>query len=308
MDTPNPFAARSPEAAAISHVFTWSLLAMALVVGLVTVLVVYASIRFHARRVPADPAPGRERRWPEIAWTTAPALMLAGLFALSAWGMRVSDPPSQGRTVDLEIVGHRWWWEYRYAATGLVTANELHVPAGRPLLAEVRSADVIHDFWVPQLGRKMDATPGHPTRLWIHAARPGTYEGTCAEYCGAGHAWMRLRVVADAPPAFERWLADQAARPPIASGQGARGEQLFRTRTCVNCHTVGAPPGAPQIAPDLAHLASRATLAAGALTASREELARWLADPQRYKPGALMPNLHLTKDELDALVEYLWRR
>lgn len=306
METPNPFVPRSPEAQAISQVFGWSLLAMAVVVAVVTILVVYAAIRYHASRVPADPAPGRQRRWPEIAWTIAPAVMLLALFVLSAWGMRVSDPPVAGETPDVVIIGHRWWWEYRYAG-GVVTANELHVPVGRRLLAEVRSADVIHDFWVPQLGRKIDATPGHPTHLWLEADRPGTYGGTCAEYCGAGHAWMRLTVVAQPAAEYEAWLAGQAAPAP-AQAQGdlaARGEQLFRSLACASCHSVGGV--GPRIGPDLAHLATRTTLAAGALGGSRQELARWLADPQRYKPGALMPSFQLSPAELDALVEYLWR-
>lgn len=305
MDAPNPFHPASREADAIARVFGWSLAAMALVVALVTVLVIYVSIRYHARRVGADPAPGRERRWPEIAWTIAPALMLIGLFVLSAWGMRTSDPSSGDRAPDVLIVGHRWWWEFRYLASGVATANELHVPVGAPLLAEVRSADVIHDFWIPQLGRKMDATPGHPARIWLEAGAPGTYAGACAEYCGAGHAWMRLLAVAEPPARFAAWLENQA-RVPQPTGLAARGQEIFRARTCVSCHTVGGARGRPQIAPDLAHLASRTTLAAGALPASRDDLARWLADPQRYKPGVLMPNLRLPPQDLDALVEYLW--
>lgn len=305
METPNPFLPRSPEARAISTVFTWSLVAMAVIVALVMILVLYASIRYHATRVPADPAPGSQRRWPEIAWTAAPAALLVALFVLSAWGMSASDPPSASGTPDVVIVGHRWWWEYRYPARGVVTANELHLPVGRRLLAEVRSADVIHDFWVPQLGRKMDATPGHPTRIWLAPSRAGTYAGTCAEYCGAGHAWMRLLVVAEAEDRFEAWLTHQAAPIAAEGDSAARGARLFRSLSCASCHALGA--AAPQIGPDLAHLAARTTLAAGALQATREDLARWLADPQRYKPGALMPNFHLAKDDLDALVEYLWR-
>ena len=306
MDAPNPFHASSPQAAAISTVFGWALLAMAVVVAIVAILVVYASIRFHASRVHADPAPGRQRRWPEIAWTIAPAVMLLALFVLSAWGMRVSDPPSAPGAPDVVVVGHRWWWEYQLPARGVVTANELHIPVGRRLLLEVRSADVIHDFWVPQLARKMDATPGHPTRIWLEASAPGRYLGTCAEFCGAGHAWMRLLVIAEPPAAFDAWLAALAGAAAAPGGAEARGERRFRELACATCHAVGN--GGPAIGPDLAHLALRETLAAGALPASREDLARWLADPQRYKPGALMPNFHLSHDDLDALVAYLWRR
>ncbi len=305
MDTPNPFVARSPEAEAIARVFGVALIAMAVVVVLVATLVVVASIRYHARRVGRDPAPGRERRWPETAWTAAPLMLVTALFALSAWGMHVSDPPSSGRDPDVVIVGHRWWWEFRYPSAGLVTANELHLPVGRPLLAEVRSTDVIHDFWVPQLGRKMDATPGHPTRIWLQPSRPGVYQGACAEYCGLQHAWMRILVVAQPPADYEAWLA-RLRTAPRPTGLAARGQDLFRTRTCVSCHTVGDAGPGPQIAPDLGHLASRTTLAAGALAASRADLARWLAAPQRYKPGTLMPDLKLTQPEIDALVEYLW--
>ncbi len=304
--TSSPFSPRSPLAHSIAEVFTASLVILAVVVAVVVALVTYAIVRYRARPGESgEPSQRPPPRWPEYAWTAGPVLVVVVLFALMVVGVRGSDPPAAGRAPDVVIVGHQWWWEYRYPAEGIVTANELHLPAGRRLLARLESADVIHDFWVPQLGRKMDITPGYPTRLWLEADAPGVYLGTCSEYCGTEHAWMRIRVVAEDDAHWRAWVAAQRAAPhaPVAAAQA--GARLFEQRSCSACHAYGG--AGARIAPDLTHLPSRATLAAGAVENGRDALARWLADPQAMKPGTLMPNLHLGDQEIRDLVEFLWR-
>jgi cytochrome c oxidase subunit 2 len=166
---------------------------------------------------------------------------------------------------------------------------------------------VIHDFWVPQLGRKVDAIPGHPSFVWMQADAAGTYLGACAEYCGAQHAWMRIVVIAEAQADFDAWDRHQREPAPTSamSGPALRGEATFRGRTCVNCHAVAGEGVPARVAPDLTHLAQRTTLGAGVLTNDPPSLTRWLADPQGVKPGSHMPDLNLTDAEVSDLVAYL---
>jgi cytochrome c oxidase subunit 2 len=220
--------------------------------------------------------------------------------------VNASPPIPANETPDVIIIGHQWWWEFQYPKLNITTANELHVPLRTRLLAEVRSADVIHSFWVPQLGPKIDATPGFPTNTWIQADMPGTYQGTCVEYCGAEHANMRITVVAQTETDFNAWVQQQQVVPPIpTSGEAATGYQLFLQLTCSNCHTIAGTTAQGTVAPDLTHVADRMTLGSGVIPNSPAYLASWLADPQTIKPECLMPNLHLTTDQINALVAYL---
>jgi cytochrome c oxidase subunit 2 len=158
---------------------------------------------------------------------------------------------------------------------------------------------VIHDFWAPELGRKIDIVPGHPNRLWIEADRDGTYLGACAEFCGNEHAWMRFMVIAEPPEQFAAWMKEQMAAPPMpATTDEQLGAKIYRERICTNCHVNG-------VGPDLTHVASRRTLAAGALDNTPVNLADWLRDPDHFKPGSNMPNFKLSDDEVRALVAYL---
>lgn len=294
----------SPQAEALSHLFVVTLFVCLVIFVTVAALIFICILRF--RRKPNDAEPkqvtGNERL--EITWTLASILILVGLFILTVRAMHASDPTPH-RAPDLTIIGHQWWWEVRYP-DGAVAANEIHIPAGSNLLVRVESADVIHDFWVPQLGRKMDMIPGHPNHVWIRADTPGEYLGTCAEYCGAEHAWMRIHVEAQAPADFERWLAQQRRPgPEPATPLERRGYELFRDKTCMNCHTIkGADPDT-SVAPDLTHFAGRATIGTGVLDNTPDNLRLWLADPQKVKPGCHMPDFHLTKDEVNALAAYL---
>jgi cytochrome c oxidase subunit 2 len=205
-------------------------------------------------------------------------------------------------------VGHQWWWEVRYPS-GVATANEIHIPVGQPLLVRLEAADVIHDFWVPPLARKMDAVPGHSNSFWMSADAPGEYRGTCAEYCGAQHAWMRLLVVAEPPAAFDAWQRAQLApAAPPASDASARGERIFRDEACGSCHTVAGRGFDGRVAPDLTHVASRTTLGAGVTGATPDDLRAWLHDPQSVKPGCRMPDFKLTDAQVSDLVAYFEER
>jgi cytochrome c oxidase subunit II len=293
---------RSPQSTAIFELFTRTLVLCGAIFILVAVLVVLCVVRFRRR-------PGREAsrtegdKRLEIGWTLVPLAILVWLLVATARAMAVADPPAD-RPSDLTVVAHQWWWEARYPS-GAVTANEIHVPVGRALVVRVESDDVVHDFWVPALGRKIDAIPGRPVSVWLEADQVGIYLGACAEYCGAEHAWMRIRVVAQAPDEFAAWQDHErmAASAP-ADGPAARGAQLFGTKACIGCHAIRSRDDT-RVGPDLTHLAGRATLGSGVLENSPVALARWLQDPQRVKPGSHMPNLQLADGEIADLVAYL---
>jgi cytochrome c oxidase subunit 2 len=219
------------------------------------------------------------------------------------------SPSGTDEKPDLIVTGHQWWWEIRYPradGSEVVTANEIHIPVGKKLKLELRSADVIHDFWVPDLGRKIDAIPGQPNHIWLESSRMGTFLGFCAEFCGSAHAWMQIRVIAESEPDYLKWVAQQAAPSVTPLAESAkRGLETFRGNTCVNCHSINGISTAVEVGPDLTHLGARQTLVAGALMNNSEDLTQWLTKPDRIKPGAHMPSFGFDKDELADLVSYL---
>jgi cytochrome c oxidase subunit 2 len=299
----SPFAGQSLEARAIGELFTETLVICAVILAVVTGLVGFCIARFRAKDGAAEPAQLDGHARLEIVWTAVPLLIVVALFVLTARTMGATDPPAD-RAPDLTVIGHQWWWEVRYPS-GAVTANEVHVPIGRSVLVELRSADVIHDFWVPSLARKIDANPGRPNHFWISADRAGVYDGACAEFCGAQHAWMRIRVVAESAADFAAWEQRQLAPAPAAAGEReARGRALFKDLTCVRCHGIAGVSPDPRVAPELTHLAGRSTLAAGVLENTPANLAAWLQDPQAWKPGSHMPSLKLSDAQVADLVAY----
>jgi cytochrome c oxidase subunit 2 len=302
-----PFDAHSPEARAIAELFTQTLLVCAVIFAVVMAGLVYCVVRFRARDGAKEPPQIHGHTRLEITWTLIPILIICWLLFLTVRAVAASDPPPNHEP-DLVVIGHQWWWEVRYRS-GAVTANEVHIPVGRDLLVRLQSADVIHDFWAPQLARKIDATPGVDRYFTMQADAPGTYQGTCAEYCGSQHAWMRFEVIAQTEADFAAWERHQLEAAPVPEDQAAaRGEALFRERTCAQCHGVEGVNGdsdRPRAAPDLTHVASRDTLAAGVLANDPASLERWLNDPQAIKPGSHMPSLQLTRHQLTDLVAYL---
>jgi cytochrome c oxidase subunit 2 len=308
MQTDSSYLRDSVLAQPISHLFLIVGIVMAAILLLVTVLVLYVSFRYRSRAANVVPQQEFGRTSLEILWTVGPVLILVFIFAATIHAMKESDPGfAANQQPDLVIVAHQWWWEARYVDSGVIAANEIHLPVGKRLFVRLESADVIHDWWVPQLGRKMDAVPGHPNFLWLEADSPGFYSGTCAEYCGAEHAWMRIGVIAEAAPAFERWAQHQLEVPSKlpSGGDAPQGAELFRQLTCGNCHAIAGTSAQGKIGPDLTHIGGRLTLAAGRFQNTPANLARWLANPQAIKPDSHMPNFQLADPQVRQLTTYL---
>jgi cytochrome c oxidase subunit II len=210
----------------------------------------------------------------------------------------------------VKITGSQWWWEIEYVDSAssrrLVTANELHIPVGAPIRIELAARDVIHSFWVPRLHGKLDMVPGHRNVMWLRADSAGVYRGQCAEFCGHQHAKMALTVVAEPREAFDAWLNHQLQpAPPPATTDQIRGREVFESSTCLMCHTIRGTSAAASTGPDLTHLASRGTIAAGTLPNTRGNLGGWITDPHSIKPGVKMPANSLSPDDLHALLSYL---
>ena len=295
----------SPLASGITHLFVVTLWVCAAIFALVTCLIVYIIIRFRRHPGASEPPQVSGYRPLEVLWTLLPLLTLVWLFILTVQAMHVADPAPHGEP-DVIITGHQWWWDVVYPGAGVVTANEIHIPVGRQLLLRLESADVIHDFWVPALTRKMDMVPGHPNHIWLAADQPGMYAGACAEFCGVQHAWMRVLVIAHVPAEFAAWLEQQRQPAPGAVTTAAQGgRHVFEQLTCVNCHTIAGTGASPRLAPDLTHLASRRTLGAGVLENTPPNLVRWLHNPQAIKPGSHMPQVLLSEAQVQDLTAYL---
>lgn len=278
-------------------------------------LLLYVILRYRAR--PGQPPPPRVHgnTLLETAWTLAPAVILVFVAVPTIQTIFRTDGSAPEGALEIEVVGHRWWWEYRYPEYGIVTANELHVPQGRPVVLKLTSADVIHSFWAPRLGGKRDAIPRRENRIAFTADSLGVFLGQCAEFCGQSHAHMGLRVVVQDSADFATWVAAQSA-PPLPADSltelERRGLEEFRkirdpaSNSCIACHTVqGVSAGV--LGPSLTHLASRSTIGAGLLANTPDNLATWLRDPPALKPGSTMPKIELTEDEIAALVAFLRR-
>src|SRR2546425_213535 len=304
-DTPmTTLIARSDFGREILHVYAiiaWATAGIALVV-----FGVLAWVLVHFRATPGAPLPAQTRgpTLLEIAWTIAPALVL---LVISVPTLHVifrtqAAPPAQA--LEVTLLGRQWWWEFRYPTLNIATANELHLPAGRPAALRLEGPDVIHSFWVPQLGGKRDVVPGRSNQLTFTPQVPGEYWGQCAEFCGVSHANMRLRVIVDTPEAFARWVAAQRVTPAPPSGLAAEGKTLYASRGCVGCHTIrGVSAGV--LGPDLTTFGSRRTLAAGMFPNTPERVAEWVKNPGGLKPGVKMPALGLTDDQARAVAAYL---
>jgi cytochrome c oxidase subunit II len=245
-----------------------------------------------------------------IAATVVSALLLLVLIGASVWTDRALAQLSLKDALHIRVTAHQWWWELEYDDADpsriFQGANELHVPVGRPVILTLKSDDVIHSFWVPNLAGKKDLIPGRTAQLQFRADKAGVYRGQCAEFCGFQHAWMAFQVVADPPAQYEAWAAKQRrpASPPT-DATVARGQQLFLSTTCVMCHNVAGTDASARKAPDLTHFGSRRTIAAGTLPNDAAHLASWIADPHKHKPGANMPGHKFTNDDMAALVAYL---
>lgn len=288
----------------VYSIITWACAVIAVVVSVSLAVIL---LRFRARP-DADGLPRQIRGHTglELAWTIAPALVLLVIAIPTIQVVfRTQGAAAPPNALEVRVRGWQWWWEFRYPGLDVVTANELHLPVGRPVVFTLEGPDVIHSFWIPQLGGKRDVVPGRLNRITLTPERAGEYWGQCAEFCGASHANMGLRVIVEEPAAFERWVAAQAALPPEPDdGAAAEGKAIYTRSACVGCHTIrGVSAGV--IGPDLTHFGSRALFGAGLWPNDPEHLVPWLKDPPALKPGAKMPNLGLTDAEAGALAAYL---
>jgi cytochrome c oxidase subunit 2 len=254
--------------------------------------------------------PGERLGWYVVvgAGIVLPIALLATIFVISdLFVIRTTQAPAANATkLTVLVTGHQWWWDVRYPGTPAVTANEIHIPVRTPVRVEVRTADVIHSFWVPELNRKIDTIPGRTNAIELYADAVGRYRGQCAEFCGLQHAHMGVAVIADSPAAFRRWLERQsepAAAP--ASAQATTGRDVFLDGSCSSCHAIRGTSADAEVGPDLTHVADRQTLAALTIPNTRADLADWIRNSQHVKPGNLMPNLRLRDARLRAVVAYL---
>jgi cytochrome c oxidase subunit II len=304
----SPLAPKSGPSREIADLF-WGMLAAAGVVFLGAVLLLVIAWRRRERGLPFVGEREGVANGLVIGFgIVVPVAALVTLFAVANVNViRDTDAPQAATTrLTVEVIGRQWFWEVRYPGTAAVTANEIHIPARTRVNLVAETADVIHSFWVPELNRKIDMVPGKRNRILLYAEHPGRFRGQCAEFCGLQHANMSLYVFADPPARFRAWLAGLQQRAPAAAGAEARrGQQVFMTHACADCHTIAGTPARGGVGPDLSHIASRTTLAALTLPNRPDQLANWIRDPQHYKPGNKMPGIRLSPAELRAVVAYL---
>lgn len=288
-------------------VLSWALIGMAVAVFAIVMLALYVALFGKGET--------RQRLGGTRAiWLFGVAFPVVVLSTLLVWGLRLTSDitePAGGLPMRVEVSGEMWWWRVAYLDDSgkrwLVDANELHIPVGRPIEIELRSADVIHSFWVPQLSGKLDMIPGRRNLLRLQADRPGVFGGQCTEYCGGPHALMGFLVVAHSPADFERWVASRQAPPPRpAAASAQRGAALFESAGCAACHRVGGTAANGAAGPDLTYVGARRTLGAGILPNNRGTLIGWIGDSQAIKPGNRMPPYKvLSGPDLQALADYL---
>lgn len=309
---PNMFKPQSSPAHAIFNLSLFVLAICAVIFVIVFSLLTYSVIKFRRRANDdgREPPPIYGSNQIELAWTVIPVLIVLVLFLATArviHGIQQAKPPAEA--IEVIAVGHQFWWEFRYPALGVVTANELHVPVSHtshptPTFITLLSADTDHSFWVPRLAGKTDLIPNRENHMWIDPDEPGIFIGQCAQYCGTQHAKMLLRVYVDSPDQFKKWVQEQS-KPAQMSESAKEGRRIFETTACINCHAVSGTVADGRFGPDLTHLMSRDTIASGAASNTSENLRLWIHDPETIKPGSLMPAMNLNQQDLDAVTAYL---
>jgi len=300
---------KSPQAHGITVLWWWMLGVAGLVfLGAVAFLV----IGFVTRRTPGLPFLGGREPVAQglvvVFGIGIPLVILVTLFGDSEVYLihQTAAPAPRTTKLTINVIGHQWWWEARYDDGHPVTANEIHIPARTRVNVVETTADVIHSFWVPQLNRKIDMIPGQRNHVLLYADHPGKYRGQCSQFCGLQHARMAMFVIAQKPAAFRAWLAHESKRAPTPTTPQARaGERLFMTSQCASCHFIAGTPAQGTVGPDLTHVESRSTLAAGTIPNTPKWLADWIHNPQYIKPGNRMPDLGLSWGEVHKIVSYL---
>jgi cytochrome c oxidase subunit II len=308
----NIFVPASTPAKSIADLSVFVLVITGIIFLVVFVLLLSCVVRFRARATDGgrEPAQVYGSMQMELAWTIIPILIVVVLFLATARVIHaVQDAPEPAGALDVIAIGHQYWWEFRYPRLGIVTANELHIPVSgqdhsAPTFLQLLSADTDHSFWVPELAGKTDLIPNHANRMWMDPQREGVFLGQCAQYCGTQHAKMLLRVSVDRAEDFSAWVRAQQ-KPAVEDAHVIAGRRVFESNACMNCHAVGGTPADGRFGPDLTHLMSRATLAAGAAENTHDNLRLWIQNPSAIKPGSLMPAMKLGDADLDAVVSYM---
>ena len=281
---------------------------------IVASLLTYALFRFRESRYKDSPNQEPPQIYGsnqiELSWTVIPILIVVMLFLASARVIfSTEDAQKPPNALDVVVVGHQFWWEYRYPKYGIVTANELHVPVSdpnhpKPTFLTLTSADTDHSFWVPRLAGKTDLIPDRVNSMWIDPPTAGLYLGQCAQYCGVQHAKMLIRVYADTPDQFAKWVESQQ-KTAVEDVKVVKGREIFEHNACISCHTVSGTVATGTFGPNLTHLASRDTIGSGSIPNNAENLRAFIDNPDHFKPGVLMPSMHLSNNDLDAVTAYL---
>lgn len=286
----------------------WVMFGLAMVVLLVVIgyiiLIVRRKDREEGLLLPENDAQARA----VVTWAGAivPAIIVVGLMAYVTYVQSQTAAPAEPYELTVEVRSHDWWWEVMYPGYDFETANEIHIPVGKPVKVRLTSADVIHSFWVPELQGKTDMMPGTVTTTWLQADEPGVYPGQCAEFCGMQHAKMKFLVIAQEAQDFENWLEQQQAPAAQAEGEDHRqGQQVFLESECIFCHTVRGTNATGEVGPDLTHLASRREIGAGTLPNTRGFLAGWIVNAQQFKLGNRMPPMPMEGQDLQIMLDYL---
>lgn len=302
------FASSSMQADEINRLFLYFTILAVIILSIVGFMVIGGVVRYRAsKQEEGEPKQITGNKRIELVWTLIPFVIVVALFFLSLHAMeKINGPNVNSRKPDVVMIAHQWWWDFRYPNSGVRTANELHVPVNKKILMRVESADVIHSWWVPALGRKIDCIPGQTNYVWIDVNEAGVYDGACSEYCGNQHAWMRIKVIAESQEKYDAWIENQkrlSVQP--TDSVAVLGAKIFQKKTCGSCHAISGTPARAHIAPDLSHFASRNTILSGMMDNNNKNLKNWLTDPQKVKEGSNMPNFLMSQKEIDALTHYL---
>lgn len=313
----SPTSILDPAGTPAHSVFSLSMLVLGITVAIFVVvagLLLYALLRYRHRPSDKDalqePVQIYGSNQIELSWTVIPILIVVMLFLATArviYSTEHAVKPAD--SLDVTVIGHQFWWEYRYPKLGIVTANELHIPVSDPkhptaTYLTMSSADTNHSFWIPRLAGKMDLIPNKVNTMWIDPQASGLYLGQCAQYCGTQHAKMLLRVYADTPTEFAAWVAHQQ-QASTQDAAASEGRAVFERNACISCHTIAGTVATGRFGPDLTHVASRDTIASGAVPNSMANLRTFVDNPAHFKPGVLMPPMHLDAHDLDAVTAYL---
>jgi cytochrome c oxidase subunit II len=307
----------APAGTPAHSIFSLSMLVLSITSGIFLVvggLLLYAMLRYRHRpndvNAAQEPAQIYGSNQIELSWTVIPILIVVMLFLATARViLATEDAPKPISALDVTVIGHQFWWEYRYPKLGIVTANELHIPVSdprhpTPTYLTMSSADTDHSFWIPRLAGKTDLIPNQVNTMWIDPNSPGLYLGQCAQYCGVQHAKMLIRIYADSPADFAAWVSHQQGLA-VENPSAAEGRKIFQHNACISCHTVAGTVATGRFGPDLTHIASRDTIASGSVPNTAANLRAFVDNPASFKPGALMPPMHLNDHDLNAVTAYL---